>query len=97
METTDRNDKGINKPTESGQNESYLVLSKEEIAKGFIRPIRRTYIHIKCGHSTSMSLGISETYARDPNFYDKTFCTGCGVHLPVNEFRWYGTEELVGS
>lgn len=28
------------------QNEVYLVLSEEERAKGFIRPLRRTYIHV---------------------------------------------------
>lgn len=28
------------------QNEAYLVLSEEERAKGFVRPIRRTYKHV---------------------------------------------------
>jgi hypothetical protein len=27
------------------QHESYLVLSEEERAKGFVRPVRRTYVH----------------------------------------------------
>lgn len=27
------------------QNEVYLVLSEEERAKGFIRPVRKTYVH----------------------------------------------------
>ena len=27
------------------QNKKYLVLSDEEIAKGYIRPLRRTYVH----------------------------------------------------
>lgn len=28
------------------QNETYLILSEEERAKGFIRPVRKTYIHV---------------------------------------------------
>ena len=28
------------------QNEVYLVLSEEERAKGFVRPVRRTYVHV---------------------------------------------------
>lgn len=28
------------------QSEVYLVLSEEERAKGFVRPVRRTYIHV---------------------------------------------------
>lgn len=30
---------------ETKQSEVYLVLSKEERAKGLVRPVRRTYIH----------------------------------------------------
>lgn len=31
---------------ESGQHKSYWVLAEEERAKGFVRPVRRTYIHV---------------------------------------------------
>jgi hypothetical protein len=50
-----------------------------------------------CGTVTHMGLALSETYARDPTYYGSTFCCGCGVHLPVNEFVWDGTNERVGS
>ena len=30
---------------EVGQNKKYLVLSPEELAKGFVRPVRTKYIH----------------------------------------------------
>jgi hypothetical protein len=30
----------------TGQQREYLVLSEEERAKGFVRPVRRTYIHV---------------------------------------------------
>ena len=73
------------------QAEVYLVLSEEERAKGFIRPVRRSYWHQPCGTVTTMGVGLAETYARDPKFYGATYCTGCGQHRPVGpngEFHW---------
>lgn len=98
METSDRTDPGINKPRGlRQQNESYLVLSEEERAKGFVRPIRFKYLHIRCGSVTSMSQGIAETYARDPKFYGQTWCSYCCDHFLVDEFVWANTNERVGS
>jgi hypothetical protein len=34
------------KSNQEGQNEIYLVLSDEELKKGFIRPVRNSYIHV---------------------------------------------------
>ena len=79
------------------QAEVYLVLSDEERAKGFVRPVRTKYVHTKCGVLTAMGLRIAETYARNPEFYGATYCVGCKMHLPVSEFVWDGTGELVGS
>lgn len=45
MITDDPKHPGINKKTESGQDEAYLVLSEAERARGFIRPVRTRYIH----------------------------------------------------
>jgi hypothetical protein len=90
-EVTDPNDPRLtNGPdTEPGpQAKAYLVLSEEERAKGFRRPVRRTYIHQSCGTATTMGRGIAETYARDPLFYGFTYCCGCKRHLPVGEFAW---------
>lgn len=75
----------------SGMQKTYLVLSEEERAKGFVRPVRRTYIHETCGVATSMGEALSETYARDPKFYGATYCVGCKGHFPVGEkgeFHW---------
>jgi len=83
--------------TESGQQKAYIVLSPEERAKGFVRPLRRSYVHNVCGVVTTMSQDIAETYARDPKFYNGTFCIGCRVHLPLSEFKWDGTDETVGK
>jgi len=41
--TTDPNDPRLNRG--EPQHEAYLVLSEEELAKGFVRPVRHTYIH----------------------------------------------------
>lgn len=95
--TADRDDPGINKPTDSGQNEKYLVLSEDERAKGFVRPVRTAYVHTECGTLTTMGLSIAETYARDPKFYGSTFCCACGGHFRVEEFVWDGTDLVVGS
>lgn len=69
----------------------YLVLSDEERAKGFVRPLRDTYLHETCGTTTTMSRAIAETYARVPHFYGATYCVHCRMHRPVGdlgEFVW---------
>ncbi len=157
--TTDKNDPLLDQIKSNGQQEAYVVLSDEERAKGFVRPVRNSYIHVGrrldiskmipidtyfgedfveyneerrrkykeeygyigfipnedkessvtgtfirevdlkkgCGALTKMVKEIAETYAREPKFYGGTFCVGCGKHLPVNEFVWDGTNEIVGS
>mgnify|MGYP000169699929 FL=1 len=84
----------------TGMQKDYVVLSAEERAKGFVRPVRRSYIHLKCGVVTTMGHALAETYARQPDFYSATFCCGCGAHFPVGEdgeFIWDGTKEKVGT
>ncbi|MGZ8286108.1 MAG: hypothetical protein ACXW27_08950 [Allosphingosinicella sp.] len=83
-----------------GQQEGYVVLAEEERAKGFIRPVRRSYRHLKCGTVTTMGQALAETYARDPFFYSGTFCCGCRTHFPTGadgEFVWDGTDERAGT
>jgi hypothetical protein len=80
----------------TGQQKAYVVLSAEERARGFVRPVRRAYLHVTCGTTTTMGLALAETYARDPEFYDSTFCCFCRKHLPLSEFVWDGTNEQVG-
>lgn len=84
----------------NGQQKGYVVLSAEDRAKGFVRPVRRSYIHLKCGTVTEMGMALAETYARQPDFYTGTFCATCGAHFPVGadgEFVWDGTDERVGT
>lgn len=106
--TTDRSDSRLGHgvdDTPIPQHDVYLVLSEAEHAQGFIRPVRRSYLHLACGAVTTMSQAIAETYARDPHFYGATYCCSCRKHLPVGEhgeFVWidrFGdtTKELVGT
>lgn len=84
----------------TGMQRDYIVLSPEERAKGFVRPVRRSYVHQKCGGLTTMGQSIAETYARQPTFYGGTFCVHCRAHFPVGaagEFVWDGTTEKVGT
>lgn len=97
MLTTDRNDPGLKVILDNGQQEKYLVLSPEELSKGFVRPFRDKYVHTKCGVLTKMGRTLSETYARDPYFYSGTYCVGCGTHFPVEEFTWDDDGKVVGS
>ena len=82
---------------ENGQQKGYVVLTDEEREKGFVRPVRRSYIHTRCKSLTIMGLIIAETYARNPKFYSGTFCCACREHFPLDEFTWDSTNEIVGS
>jgi hypothetical protein len=81
-----------------GQHKNYVVLSPEERSKGFVRPYRDAYKHLKCGTVTTMGRSIAETYARDPGFYGATYCIHCKGHFPVGEdgeFVWHPADNLV--
>ena len=89
--TTDKNNPDLkygidDKPV--NQNKTYLVLSEEELSKGYIKPYRESYKHLNCGAITTMGEKIAATYARDPWFYGATYCCCCGMHRPLNEFVW---------
>jgi hypothetical protein len=81
----------------TGMQKGYVVLSADERAKGFVRPVRQSYKHGACGTATTMGMALAETYARDPKFYSGTFCCGCGTHFPVADFTWMPDGEMVGS
>ena len=81
----------------TGQQNGYVVLCPEERDKGFVRPLRQSYRHTKCGIGPTMGRALAETYARDPKFYGGTFCCGCRTHYPVSEFVWEPDGSVVGS
>lgn len=98
--TTDRNDPELHEKGPNGQNKKYIVLSDEELSKGFVEPVRDTYIHTTCGTETRMSVKIAETYARNPGFYGSTWCHCCVGHFPVGEngqFFWKNSDQKVGT
>lgn len=92
-------------PTErkrpDGQHADHWVLTAAERAKGFVRPVRRSYKHTVCGVVTTMPQAIAESYASQPNFYGSTFCCGCGGYFPVGaegNFVWADASgEKVGT
>ncbi len=89
--TSDPNDPRLTRGVDSEQvpqADAYLVLSDDERARGFVRPVRRTYVHDACGVATTMAQNIAETYARDPKFYGATYCVNCRKHLDVDGFTW---------
>ena len=71
----------------TGRQKGYVVLAEEERAKGFVRPVRQAYKHLKCGAVTTMGQTLAETYARDPYFYSGTFCATCRAHFPRGRRR----------
>lgn len=83
--TEDPNDPCLLEVREDGQQVCYLVLSEDERAKGFIRPPRRAYKHVKCGSVTTMGMAIAETYASKPTFYNGTFCVACSDHFHLRD------------
>lgn len=96
--TTDKTDPCLQVTGEDGQQACYLVLSEEELAKGFVRPVRKSYYHTKCWSITSMGQKLAETYSRDPSFYGATYCSHCKNHFPVGEhgeFIWADRDEPV--
>lgn len=101
--TIDENDDCLKEIRSDGQQECYLILPEEERARGFVRPVRRSYRHVKCNTVTSMGQALAETYARDPYFYGATFCVSCGTHFNLitdskHQFLWTdGSGQGVGE
>lgn len=96
--TSDRNDPNINVPAAPGeQNRAYIVLPEEALARGYVRPLRREYVHSVCRTRTIMPLKCAETYAVNPKFYGATWCCYCRAHLPVGEFSWVDDNTVLGT
>lgn len=97
--TTDQHDRCLHEIGPDGMQKCYLILGDGE-RKDLVRPVRRSYVHEKCGTVTTMAQEIAETYAANPSFYQATYCATCRDHFPVGvrgEFVWDGSEEKVGS
>lgn len=61
--------------------------------------VLRTHRLGGCGSVTTMGRALSETYARQFDFYGRTFCCVCNQHFPVGpdgEFVWIEKDGSVG-
>lgn len=76
---------------DDGQYENYPTIDEGE----FEQKPRDTYTHKKCGTQTKMTGDLPESVARDPHYYTKTFCHGCGEHVSVSEVEWEDGEDWV--
>lgn len=54
----------------------------------YVRRYRDSYLHTVCGNRTDLSEAIAKTFARDPQFYSRTFCVACAIYCDVSEFEW---------
>lgn len=59
----------------SGQQKAYAVLTPEERAKGFVRPVRRSYVHV----------GINPVWNKDGTVIIKYGEGGCGALTKMNQ------------
>ena len=82
-----------------GQQEAYVTLPPEDRSPGRLDNEPQVYRHDPCGAATQMPEEIVRSYLVNPYLYlaDSTFCTGCGVHVPLRECRWVETGEDLQS
>lgn len=59
--------------------------------------IRSSYSHEKCGGVTTMPHNIAETYAKDPTYYEQTFCIACGGYFLIAEFFWIEEGKMIST
>lgn len=80
---------------EDGQQTDYVTLPPEERHAGSLEGVPQVYVHRRCGAATGMPEEIIRSYLENPYLYlaDRTFCTGCGRHVPFRECVWTETGE----
>lgn len=81
------------KTLSDGQYENYPTSQEGE----FVAPIRNMYKHSICGGLTWCSDGIAETYAKNPTYYTRTYCSSCQDHFPISEFSWHVDDVTLGE
>ena len=78
-----------------GQQSEYVTLPPEERIEGSLEGVPQVYRHNQCGSLTVMPEEIVRSYLKNPYLYlaDRTFCCGCGKHVPLRECVWVETGE----
>jgi hypothetical protein len=82
-----------------GQQTDYVTLPPSERDRRPLDGVPRVYVHRVCGACTGMPEDIIRSYLKNPFLYsaDRTFCTGCGEHVPLSECEWTETGEDLQS
>lgn len=65
-----------------------VVLTEQELAAGFVRPLRLRVLHIFCGRPSAVMAGQAEDLAKDPASWSTCWCGVCGRRLPIEQFTW---------
>ncbi len=78
-----------------GQQGEYVTLPPDLRDEGSLDGVPKVYRHNRCGEHTGMPEEIIRSYLINPYLYsaDRTFCTGCGIHVPLSECVWVETGE----
>lgn len=78
-----------------GQQSDYVTLPPEERVAGPLHGVPQVYTHTRCGGQTVMPEEGIRSYLRNPYLYlaDRTFCCGCGTHVPFRDCVWVETGE----
>lgn len=76
----------------NGQHTSYWILSDEERAKGFVRPVRRSYRHVGRRHPATLRDLTEEEKARYAEFKYAAFEAYPEERLPVTGRFWTQAE-----
>jgi len=72
----------------TGQQKGYVVLTAEERAKGFVKPVRGIVYPQGLRLPDEYGTALAETYARNPWFLQRHVCCACGAHFDLNQFHW---------
>lgn len=81
-----------------GQMVQYITLPPDERLELDLTGVPRWFYHPKCGRTTGMPEEIIRSYLVNPFLYNgRTYCSGCGTHLPQGEFVWTETGEDLDS
>jgi hypothetical protein len=73
------------------------TLTPEEVANGFIRPMRTRVEHTFCKTASILRTADALDMARDPKSWSSCYCFVCGRRRPASEFTWFPDGEPVGS
>ncbi len=76
---------------------SSTTLTAEEVASGFVRPLRTRVLHAFCDSTSAVQPHQARDMARDPASWSSCWCLLCGRRLPAKEFTWFPAGEAVGS